>query len=267
MKRRFSTVNRAAESAAAPATSGCAGAFTLVELLVVITILGVLAAIGLPKLSTFGQSNAVVSATRQLLDDIAFARARAISSRSDVYLVFVAPGIVNFPTNGLTPAESTLFNSLLGGQYTTYALFATRNVGDQPGSPTRRFLTSWKTLPPGTYIAAFKFNLATNQLTEGVWGFQSVTVPFPLATSTNTFVLPCIGFDYQGRVKTQRDEGIPLARGSIFPARDASGQFIAQPADVIDIPVNNWSTNSTMWNHVYIDWLTGRARVEHQEIQ
>jgi prepilin-type N-terminal cleavage/methylation domain-containing protein len=280
MKRRVSTSNRAAESSAALQTSGgvgasirgfarpfrCSpmGAFTLIELLVVIAILGILAAIGLPKLSSFGQSNAVVSATRQLLDDVALARSRAISSRSDAYLVFISPNIVNFPTNNLKVSELTLFNNLLGGQYTAYALYATRSAGDQPGRSTPRYLTSWKTLPQGMFVAAFKFALLSNQQNEGVWGFQFVTVPFPLATSTNTPSMPCIAFDYQGRLTSVRDERIPLAHGSVSYARDATKTPIASVPSVIETPPGN-STNS--YNLIHIDWLTGRTQLEQQRIK
>jgi prepilin-type N-terminal cleavage/methylation domain-containing protein len=246
----------------APAGSFHLRAFTLVEMLVVIAIIGILTAIGLPKISAWGKSNATISATRQLLDDVALARARAISGRTDVYLLFIPPNIVNFNTAGLTPNELTLANNLLGGQYTTYALFATRNVGEQPGRSTPRYLTPWRALPSGTFIATNKF---TGLSPDGVLPFQYGSFPFPLATSTNSLRLPYVEFDYQGRLSSQRDEVIPLARGSVFYARNpATSQFVAQPADVQENPPGN---SITLYNHVRIDWLTGRARVEHQEIQ
>src|ERR1043165_5452570 len=112
-------------------------AYTLVEMLIVITIIGILAAVGLPAMKGLGESGRISSANRQLLDDIAFARQKAITTRSHVYMVFIPPSIVQsaFKTvlDKLQPQERKTVTNLFTGQYTTYALFARRNVGDQPG--------------------------------------------------------------------------------------------------------------------------------------
>src|SRR5262245_9827617 len=55
------------------------GAFTVLELLIVIGIIGLLMALSLPHLGGMRQSNIMASANRQLLDDLALARHRAIS--------------------------------------------------------------------------------------------------------------------------------------------------------------------------------------------
>src|SRR5437016_10103978 len=68
-------------------------AFTLIELLVVMAIIGLLATIGLPALKGFGKGTGMAGAQRQLLDDLALARLRAISGRTTIYMVFVPPGI------------------------------------------------------------------------------------------------------------------------------------------------------------------------------
>src|SRR5215469_7289305 len=79
--------------------------FTLIEMLTVISIIGIIAALTVPVLKNIGKSNISVSASRQLLDDIGRARALAMSQRTTVYMVFVPQ---NFWLNN---APLTPFNS------------------------------------------------------------------------------------------------------------------------------------------------------------
>ncbi len=244
-----------------------ASAFTLIELLVVIAIIGILAGIGLPAMRGFGKANALTAATRQLQDDVSLARQRAISGHTDVYMVFIPPSIADYSQLALSDRDRRLFTNLVSGQFTTYALFSFRSVGEQPGRSNPRYLTPWKTLPEGMFIASNKFV----QLNPANWQsmpdygrpFQYVQVPFPTATNA-TFPLPAIAFDYQGRLRSGRDEMIPLARGSIFYDRDANGGIIVGPGDLKETPPGNSITSS---NQIHIEWLTGRARLESQQIQ
>ncbi len=256
-------------------------AFTLIELLLVITIIGILAALGLPHLKGWGEGNTMTSASRQMMDDLALARQRAISSRSTVYIIFVSAEIAN-PTffNNLSAADKKQASNLLSGQYTTYALFTQRAVGEQPGHLNPKYLTAWKSLPDKTFIATNKFiHLIPQSLrfsssysdTNRPFAYESL--PFPTATSPNVLV-PCVAFNSQGQLISEeekdsqgahvayRDGCIPLTKGSIFYARDSNGAPTVRPADVVETPSQNSITN---YNNIRIDWLTGRARLERKE--
>jgi prepilin-type N-terminal cleavage/methylation domain-containing protein len=257
-------------AATARSVGGC-GAFTILELLVVITIIGILAAVGLPAIRGMTKSNSLVAADRQLLDDIGYARLRAIADHTTVFVVFVPPSIFDNNTFPMPAATNLLarnvYSNLLTRQYTTYALISLRSVGDQPGVHTAHYLTDWRTLPNGVYIATNKFGIAAN-LAPPFFGTldqltNRVQFPFPTDTSTvgtslnpgkTTYCLPYIAFNYQGQLVERvggqdlpviqlgggQYEYIPLARGSIFYNRNADGTVdIGTPPDIQENPPGN----------------------------
>lgn len=261
--------------------------FTLLELLVVIAIFGMVAAITLPALKGIGRTATISAATRQLLDDVAAARQAAIAARSEVYIVFLPPygQWVTSAGEPLTPADWNLLppndrriaTNLLAGQYTSYALFAARQVGDQPGQSHPRYLTPWRTLPKGTFFATNQFGnpvlhmflIQSSAERLEIRPFERRVFPFPTASSPVNIWLPCIGFDSAGRLINLRStpisyEGIALAQGSVMALREPNGQLRLANADVLETPPGN-STNT--FNVVRIDWLTGRARVERREVK
>lgn len=259
--------------------------FTLLELLVVIGIMGIVAGVSLPAIKSWNRSNLTTSASRQLLDDLAFARQSAISRRSTVYVVFAPPAsgwdLLLARTPSLTvdywndAGDLPILTNILNAPYGCYALFVKRQVGDQPGTTNNsQYITQWKTLPEGTFIATNKFAGFTGRkpypappVFNGVRAFASAEgvrdVPFPSTTSKWRPWLPCIAFDHLGRLLNGVDEVIPLARGYANPARDNQGQTtLGVPIATENPPFNSIEQS----NHIRVDFLTGRARVEKWEM-
>ena len=205
-------------------------AFSLIELLVVITILGLIAGIAVPALKDMGKSNAQISATRQMLDDVTRARQLAMSQRTTVYMVFVPTNYFtmnnvngqNFWTglNAITDSTKrtlalTAATNLLDKQLSGYRYISQSQLGDQPGQHLWHYLEDkWQALPEGSFISPFKFTTpdSTVWMTVPQWPsdhpnsdlnrifqFQRYSFPFPTEDSP-LLTLPCIAFNHLGQL-------------------------------------------------------------------
>lgn len=296
-------------------TARFAAAFTLTELLVVISIIGLLAALSVPALKQLGKSNLQVSATRQLMDDIARARQLAISQRTTVYMVFVPTNLITlnfiaslnsyagFKTTAEKADALVTATNLSASQLSGYNFISYGKMGDQPGQHEWSYLSEWKTLPEGAFIAAPKFQSHQYSLSIPEWwkdfggqvgsgwtapanwiapvhqvyqiaGFARQLIPFPTGESPAAY-LPCIAFDYRGQLVSEADTGggyhaayIPLAQGSVSYGMDANKQPNFAAVNVSDIE-ENLPGNSTniSYNVIAIDPLTGRTTLQRFKMQ
>ncbi|HEY3760947.1 MAG TPA: type II secretion system protein [Verrucomicrobiae bacterium] len=268
-------------------------AFTLIELLTVISILGIIAALTVPALKQFGKSDASVTATQQLLRDVGRARQLALADRTTVYMVFVP---ASFWTNtlwtsefpNLTASLQTASSNLCDNQLTGYTFIAQGALGDQPGQHAWHYLAPWQNLPQGTFIAPWKFYQSQSPFSfadpggshafNKIYPFDYANFRFPSDTALATNFLPYIAFNYLGQLVPpdnapsfdQDDTGsgvdIPLVKGAVMAAIDPSTKiFQFGSPQLIETPPGN-GTNIT-FNVLHIDPLTGRATVLYHQVQ
>jgi prepilin-type N-terminal cleavage/methylation domain-containing protein len=279
-------------------------AFTLIELLVVLAIIGALAALTVPALKGFGQSNAFTAGQRQLVDDLKYARQLAIRNRATVFMVFAPTNTwnhqatflgLNSGTFGTFPNEA--LNSLTNvafGQYSSYAIYTQRRLGEQPGVDRPRYLTEWRSLPQGVIFPREMFAGAETPggpvVTNRPHHLAQRRFPFPLVLpgvqlaahfsgptaiwpDVNSLpALPFIAFDPSGRVSDLTYAGLTdaaggvvfpgsdlilaVAPGSVFLPREADGRPRPGPADVVEAPRYGY-TNGL----IRVSYYTGRARL------
>lgn len=235
-------------------------AFSLIELLVVMGIIGLLASVTVPAIRGIGRANTITAANRQLLDEINYARLRAITARTTVYMVFVPTNLVDRFKGETDVRELRSLSNLISGQLTSYALISKRTIGDQPGRESAKYLTEWKNLPDGALFPMFKYSSPDKNPYFRQWDY--VSLPFPNSRSKK-FLLPCIAFNAQGQLLSKQDEIIPVAQGSVFYPRDKNDRAMVSPApDAVFTPPGNFTNN-----FIRINWLTGRPTLETPQLQ
>ena len=282
-------------------------AFTLIELLVVISILGILAALAVPAIKNFGKSDTAITATQQMLRDVARARQLAIADHTTVYMVFVPTNFWNDSINGtwpntwwnnLTPAQQTAVTNLCDKQLSGYTFVAYGALGDQPGRHQWHYLAPWQNLPEGEFISYWKFyqpatsppfvfkDLIPPGNTFTIYQFNYTNnIPFPIDTvQTNPAAmsdlpsLPYIAFNYLGQLVSPASPyldsdslgsgiDIPLTRGNVMPAVNIANG----KAFMLQAPQISETPpgNSTniSYNVIHVDALTGRATLEFHKVQ
>jgi prepilin-type N-terminal cleavage/methylation domain-containing protein len=253
-----------------------ADGFTLVELLMVVAIMVLILKLTLPSLKGLMGSKPHSMARSQLIGDLNSARTMALRNGVPVYVAFMPllseVGRHAGDVDNYLEGEG---NSMLGEQSTSYAIYAEYLPGDQPGEPSKRWLTDWKRLPSGFYFAG-------EDLTN-IWHSADASGGNRLAFSTmknghlkkdgmvtRLMYLPYIMYNSRGELSARGNPGevrvgdfyLKLTEGGVFqPERLPSGKYHLGSAGREDSAV---ATNKTrVWLH--INGITGRAGVLEEE--
>lgn len=121
----------------------CRSAFTLIEILVVVCILGVVSAVIIPQLGTRNDILAAAAA-RQIMSDLTFAQNQAITSQTPVYVVFTKATGTNTPGGSysvMTALPSTVMTHPISKRPWTVT-FGTGNSGVITAFKTVRLATA-----------------------------------------------------------------------------------------------------------------------------
>ena len=222
-------------------------AFTLIELLIVLAIIGALASLSMPAFKGFGQGNALAAAERQMADDIGLARQYAIKNRSVVYLVFAVPSTVGpngfdtsaqalqahaaqlqtFPALTAIPGLQTRalrgFSNIVSGMFSSYAIYTEHAVGEQPGIARPRYLTDWRELPDGiVFPLNMRVDIPPQRLADYPGGHSNTNFLFGGPNGVND------GFPFPvaPRMGEQNDEKDVVPRFSLpYLAFDPTGRL------------------------------------------
>ena len=144
-------------------------------------------------------------------------------------------------------------NALLAGQLSRYALFAEYLPGDQPGRPSIKWLTDWKSLPAGYYFDHLELEALPEEVS--VSHLKGVRP----ANSTMRLQLPAVKYNSRGELEGAGLRGIYLSvnKGGVLPPRlNQDGSFAVENAD----PPESLENAQRHWLH--INAITGRAEVE-----
>jgi prepilin-type N-terminal cleavage/methylation domain-containing protein len=242
-------------------------AFTLAELLVVMVIIAILATIGLPALKGLGKGRTADSAARQVLNDLAFARLSAINNRTTVYMVFAPANVGERLAYEADAKIRRQLTNLVNGVFTSYALIAGRQAGDQPGRGRPYYISGWQRLPDGIIFDPRKLDTSPGLFRDVSDGIENdpflhtnpssgPDLPFPTTASLQLsgpkIRLPYVAFNSLGGLVEDRDEHIRLVPGSVLAMSMPQGGGL-----VVDVSYN---TNQPYnFVNIVVNGLTGRA--------
>ena len=202
MKRLF-TLNQSTDSAA--------GGFTLIEMLVVVAIGGILAALAAPSLISVIESNRRITISNQLMEDLVFARRQAIAQSTSIALC---------GSHSTNPSQCKALNPYptdwSGGWYT----YIGRSDGLTPASAAAGLvLRQPQALPSGwkvdAYLGIYNY-VALSPLAVGTTGVGHFTIYRSGSTSRTA---ACVTVNTAGRARFSTATA-PVASGPVSSSVD-----------------------------------------------
>lgn len=85
--------------------------FSLIEILVTLTVIAALVTIAVPSLISYTQKNRLIGVTQQLYDSLQFARSQAVKTNSTIYVSFTTGSNWCYGINSGTSCSCTVANS------------------------------------------------------------------------------------------------------------------------------------------------------------
>ncbi len=233
----------------------------------------------LPSLKGLMGGTVGSAARNQLIGGLNSARTMALQNGFPVYMVFMPL----FSEVGGDSDDRDAYlggegNSMLAEQSIGYALYAHYLPGDQPSSPSKRWLTDWKRLPVGFYFAGEDLaNIldSANASGEDVLTFNNLKNGHSRGSTINGELverkmgLPYLMYNSRGEMAAKGNAGevrvgdfyLKLTEGGVLPARDANGTYSLEDADREDPSVAR--NRKRVW--LSINGITGRAGVLEQD--
>ena len=169
--------------------------FTLVEMMAVVTIIGLMLLVAIPALNTTGGSAQINNAARQFNNALVAARQAAITRNTRTRVAIYTQSVSGDPNQTM--------------RYCTYAILAlpsrTTNLVIKASTADLikdwRYLQSWRHLPNGVIFDPSQATITANDGTylEGSTIFKTgVDMPFPNDASPTTRRMSCVEFSSIG---------------------------------------------------------------------
>lgn len=220
------------------------GGFTLVELLIVVTIMAIMVAIALPRFEDIGRGSKMRAAINELRSTVALARQWAIANREDVFIV-------------LPDAQPSIYPS------TNYFNMALRSYAIY--TRARGYVKDWNYLPAGIYFVDTAGSSTFNPplpacvvAASDVFRFNNIyfgtnAIPFP-TTNSPPSSLNAVRITSQGWLQQAPGSGGSIQDFDFYlveavPLETGSG----------NPPIPRWKANPVLWKLRVNPW-TGVMR-------